>query len=229
MEKKENFHIFGMLAARNMKKSGKELKMDMNSMQRIYEVDQKNRLEIQKFYTMEKIRSESLRETEEIKLHYAETRRENRLAQCEEVNISESGELTVHTKNLHIKSQERKICNFSNPCLIEMRSTEGDEGLLALEINISGNIRTAVLLKKKIFQVDYIEEKLGMLGAMFMASSSFRRHCYVRNFVAALLSNGISNIIILPTHIGWNRLPDGEWKFTEREEQTWKECQKLAK
>lgn len=223
-------HHFRVLAAKYVKKPGQEMrKIDTDLTQRLAEANQKNWMEIQKVQALEQIHTENFRRKEQIKLAYEERRRENRLAQTEEVLISPGGEISVHTQNLHMQSQGRRVCNFTNPQLTELCSTEGDEGLLSLEINVSGNKKCSIMLVERIFDVDYFEKKLGMQGAFFVASSSYRRRAYVRSFVAALLSCETPQTIILPAHIGWNKLSNGGWKFAEREDETWKYYQKIAK
>ncbi len=56
-----------------------------------------------------------------------ESFREHQRAQYESLSISETGEVFMETKNLHIQAQKRQICNFLSPNLVVLQKAEDEE------------------------------------------------------------------------------------------------------
>ena len=169
-------------------------------------IARKNELEIQKQMAIADIKQRSDAQREWNRLCAKEIRRENDLAQHEELIVDKKGEIYCITQNLNIHAEKRQVFNFI----------------------VDGLERGCVLEEKSIFDVKYVTRKLGCCGGMIYANSPKRKREYIEQLMSQLIDS-CTETLILMTHLGWTKKKDGTFIFMEEEEKLWKNFLKRAK
>ena len=161
------------------------------------------------------------------KMSMQEWRKEQQKTRHESVAIAENGEIKRTVENAIVKVPECSCVNFQVVCLVEVVSTEGDEGLYQLRLRIGQKVKTLVLDAKKMGSPIYFGRKLTEAGAVILLNKRRDRESFLVQLWSLLLSL-CKERILAPTCVGWNKIR-GKFKFVEEEAMLWKEMQKSAK
>lgn len=210
--------------------------MSMNNMNTGYstvdpeleKIARKNELEIQKQMAIADIKQRSDAQREWNRICAKEIRKENDLAQHEELIVDKKGEIYCITQNLNIHAEKRQVFNFKVVDMIRVMSVEGDSGIWVFKFIVDGIERGCVLEEKSIFDVKYVTRKLGCCGGMIYANSPKRKREYIEQLMSQLIDS-CTETLILMTHLGWTKKKDGTFIFMEEEEKLWKNFLKRAK
>ena len=119
--------------------------------------------------------------------------------------------------------------NFYNPSLYSCRSTDGDESIYQLGLQIDNRYVYIHLLKHKCGQMTYLMKKLRENGGIvYIEKPSIVQKC-LEQFWELCLNTMSSRSILIPVHYGWH-IVDGRIYFCKKGEmQLWKEILVLAK
>lgn len=191
-------------------------------------ISQKNWLDVQKQAAIENIKSQGQAEREWQKMCSREARKENELAQYQEVIVDVSGEIYCITKNLNIRSEKRRIFNFKVKGMIRVVSVEGDSGIWIFRFTIGGKEKCCVMEEKHIFDIKYITRKLGTCGGVIYASSPRKKQDYAEKIMSHLMESSRETFTVMK-HLGWTKQKNGEFVFIEEEELLWQSFLKKAK
>lgn len=161
------------------------------------------------------------------KMTLQEWRKEQQKMRHECVSISENGEIKRTVENAIVKVPECSCVNFQFISLVEMLSTEGDEGLYRLQLRIGQNVKTFVLDAKKMGSPKYFTRKLTEAGATILLDKQRDRENFLVQLWSLLLSLCKERVLV-PTCVGWNKVR-GKFKFVEEEAMLWEEMKKSAK
>lgn len=134
-------------------------------------ISQKNWLDVQKQAAIENIKSQGQAEREWQKMCSREARKENELAQHEEVIVDANGNIYCITRNLNIRAEKRETFNFKVLNPIKVVSSDGDTGVWIFKFIVDGVERSCVMAEKYIFDVKYVTRKLGCCGCRIYATS----------------------------------------------------------
>lgn len=169
---------------------------------------------------------------EAVKLYLRETlnesRREQRKSQYVSLLVDSNSNFIAVTENLLNPKAGRPIFNFKNPVLQECKSTEGDNGIFKLTVDITGKAESMYLRKAKCGKPQYLMEKLYECGCVvYTPKRSLISEC-IQRFWEYCLGNIADTVLIFPTHYGWSVANDGRFCFAKKGEALWHEIEEMA-
>lgn len=191
-------------------------------------ISQKNWLDIQKQTEIENIKNRAQADREWQKMCYREARKENELAQHEEVIVDAKGDIYCITRNLNIRAEKRETFNFKVLNPIKVVSSDGDTGVWIFKFIVDGVERSCVMAEKYIFDVKYVTRKLGCCGCRIYATSPRKKKEYIEQLMSRLMESSTRTLEV-KTHLGWTKEKTGKFTFVEEEERLWKFFLKKAK
>lgn len=161
------------------------------------------------------------------KAELQEWKKERQKARYESVAISENGEIQRTVQNAFVKVPDYNCVNFQFVQLRTVISTEGDEGIYQLQLQIGKAVKVIILDSEKIGNPAYFFRKLIESGGVIFMSKKRERENFLIHLWALLLSLCKAKIIV-PAHVGWN-IFQGKYKFVEEGDMLWEDLLKLAK
>ena len=188
----------------------------------------KNCLDIQKQAEVENIKNRAQADREWQKMCYRETRKENELAQHQEVVIDTSGEIYDITTNLNVASKKRRTVNFKVKKMTRVVSIDGDSGIWIFRFSVGGIEKCCVMDEKHIFDEKYVTRKLGACGGVIYASSTKLKREYVEQIMSRLMETSTETLTVMK-HLGWTKHENGQFIFIEEEKKLWRNFLKKAK
>ena len=143
----------------------------------------KDTLDLQKAAELERIHTQAeiarAAEKEKIRLVGAQMRslqkeeeEERKRAICEELQIAESGELHIVTKNLQIGAKPRIVTNMTHPVLFVLKRAKcKSEKIFEIRCRVSGEETAIFLNPEKIVSGTYLINKFASIGVVFLNST----------------------------------------------------------
>lgn len=174
-------------------------------------------------------------QTNEIKDTYAQRRearhefqRESRKTQYYEVIIKKSGKLILETRNSWINIMEREVANFKFLGLFPLVSSDGDGGISALSLEITGEEKCIYIANSKAGKEGYLLRKITDAGGKVYANSKSVKQNFLMEFWTAIYPLR-TDMVTIPTHVGWISEGKNQFKFVERGTKLWDEFVRDAK
>ncbi len=157
-----------------------------------------------------------------------EAEKERKRAIFQEIEILESGEIGVITRNLRIEAIPRKITNMTNPQLkIFKRAEDLDQTVYCINCQV-GNREIEVFLNVDMAgNSSYLLRKLNSVGIVFEAKMSTAK-MLIQQLMSILIYN-CQSVKILPDEPGWLRNSDGKFEFFGEGDLTWNRAKKMTK
>lgn len=195
--------------------------------------------EVQKAETMEWVKTngeiQRAREKARIRLCEAECRslqkeedQERKKAQYNELQVTDTGQIQLITRNLRIEANPRSVTDLTNPSItILTRAKNIDEKIFLFTGYVGKDKKEIYLDAKKIGSGSYLIKKFVSKGVTFKLSITMQKMFAIQ--LICVLLNNYSVEKLLPEMPGWMRWPDGRYTFVEQEDLTWEYIQQRIK
>lgn len=158
----------------------------------------------------------------------SEIRREMRKAQYNKIVIGETGKLILKTENSWIDVPERKIANFKFLGLFPLISSEGENGIFVLNLEIINVEKYVYLDEAKIGKSGYMFKKITAVGGKIFEKSQKEKESILQNFWTSIYPICTQEIVI-PVKHGWVSLGKNNYKFVKEGELVWKDYVKKTR
>ena len=173
-----------------------------------------NGLDAQKAQYLEDMKNHKKLELDQARESFREAHRERRKAQCEVVSIDANGIPNIRTENLLIPTQYRKLCNFQNPDLIELRNPKNGEIHFRFE-SVRENQRVVFFISgSKCGNGRYLLKKFNAAGCEIFASSLRKQEQYLMKLWTKLRAD-CNKYVYVPERIGWQTDENGSYIFVK--------------
>lgn len=172
----------------------------------------------------EKIAIEAMKQKMVLKEQYAEKKR----ALVEVLEVDNSGEVVLITKNVSFDSIPRKVTNLKTPKIMIYRSLSDPEIEYAYMLygKIAERNVNIWLSPKKIAKGNYLEGKLLNAGVIFEIQKQNRLKQILSIFIGKLIDQ-CEGELFLPDMPGWYQEPNGRINFIREGGLTWSRVKKL--
>lgn len=186
-----------------------------------------DRREIEKTRAKAVVKEQVKMQAQECREARKEQEDERKKSVYEEVQVLQSGELQIVTKNLRIDAIPRKVTNMENPRVIMLRRMRnGDDELIMVKCNVKDSDIKIFMAPSMIGSGSYVLKKFAAKGIDFsMPTAKAKR---LATCLVIQLSAEPERIQWLPEHAGWVQNLEGNFEFFGKEQLTWQKAQKLA-
>lgn len=158
-----------------------------------------------------------------------ESFREHQRAQYESLSISETGEVFMETKNLHIQAQKRQICNFLSPNLVVLQKAEDEEErIYQIDFWMNQKNKYLYLLSQFADSGTYLLKKFHSVGAYIKAPNQAQEKKYARELIRFLMENH-SCVQIVPVLRGWVCMNNQGYMYIKKDVPIWEDFLKKAR
>ncbi|MGN0512886.1 MAG: hypothetical protein ACI4GD_01310 [Lachnospiraceae bacterium] len=162
------------------------------------------------------------------KVQLNEYHKENAKARYVEVLVDVDGQLKYEVHNPLLKVPTREIANFRIIQLTELRSSEGEEGIYLLKIQVGEVMRDIYISSDKAGNPKYFLKKITSVGGRIFANKATEQMAILEGLWSTLVACCQEKRVI-PSHCGWIRSEEDKFIFVESGETLWKEVMQKAK
>lgn len=177
--------------------------------------------EIQIANAKQKIQTEAAAERNLQRCILREEISERRRGAFQEISISDTGEVSVITKNLFKDARPRNIVNLTSPELIRYIRVSNQMDIAYLLIGtVNESVESVFLDARKIGSGTYLLRKLTTCGVIFYSDKPEQKRSFAQQLLALLLQFEIPDRFVADTP-GWLQLSAGIFTFVEEESLLW--------
>ena len=162
------------------------------------------------------------------KVQHREYCKENARARYIEILIDADGQLKYEVHNPLLKVPPREIANFRISGLTELRSSEGEEGIYLLKIQVGEVMRDIYISSDKAGKPKYLLKKITSVGGRIFTNKATEQMAILEGLWSTLVACCQEKRVI-PSHCGWIRSEEDKFIFVESGEILWKEVMQKAK
>lgn len=153
--------------------------------------------------------------------------REYRETLYDEICVDINGNISCVKKNSMFTLGSRWVFNITNPCLTNLISSEGDEGVTEFCFRLSdGSTREVFFDQKKLSDGKYLLKKLRNVGVEVYINKETKAEQMTCQLMTKLIKTAGTKIE--PAHEGWNNV-NGEFIYRDKGARTWKQIIQLIK
>lgn len=188
----------------------------------------KNQMDIDKAIAKEQYLNDLKMDLAQRKMQLQEYRRESRKAEYVEVVIDAEGGLKAWTKNAMMNFRERQVANFQVLKATCLQSSNGESGIIQLDLKIGHREISLYLNIKEMMKMDYILGKITTVGGQIYGSTKKEKEL-ILNGLWVKLCDLCRETDTIPVAYGWYRDKLGNYKFAEEGTQLWRNIIEKAK
>lgn len=166
-------------------------------------------------------------ETYKRRLAIRDDHREAERAIIEVVEVDDTGNLYLLTKNTVVDAKPRWVSNMTSPAIVKITNGTREFCCFLLTCKIADKVVKIFLSPEKISRGDYLKNKLLNEGVIFRAGSAEKEKRLLQDLLARLIRDCTCEVVV-PDREGWYK--DGEnFIHVEKGGFTWKCVEMLMK
>lgn len=187
-----------------------------------------NQMDINKAIAKEQYLNDLKMDLAQRKMQLQEYRREAKKAEYVEVVIDAEGGLKAWTKNAMVNFPERQVANFQVLKATCLQSSNGESGIIQLDLKIGIRKTSLYLNIKKMGKMDYILGKITAVGGQIYGSTKKEKEKILTGLWVKLCDL-CEETYTIPVEYGWYKDKRGDYKFAEEGMQLWADIAEKAK
>jgi len=123
---------------------------------------------------------------------------------------------------------QQRVSNFRFGIIFNLVSPEGEGGIYGLQLIVNEKDKYIFLDAEKIGKPNYFLKKITAKGGQLLVDKRVQRENILIRFWA-ILYDLCQETIVIPTHRGWMKKQNDEYKFVKEGEMLWEDVLRQAK